>query len=73
MEQGEKTSGATKELTLTEESGSSIKGHKTRLINKIHAVKNLDSFFFEVREEIHQQFEAEQATIFAVDREKREL
>ncbi len=73
MEQGEKTSGATKELTLTQESGSGIKSHKTRLINKIHAVKNLDSFFFELREEIHQLFTAEQATIFAVDREKREL
>jgi len=73
MDQGEKTSGATKELSLTEEIESGVENFKTRLINKIHTIKSLDSFFFEVREELHQQFATDQATIFAVDREKREL
>lgn len=73
MDQGEKGVGAANELTLTQVSGSNITNHKTRLLNKIHTIKSLDNFFFEVREEIHRLFEAEQATIFAVDREKREL
>ena len=73
MDQGEKTSGAMKELTLTQESGSGVNDYKTHLINKIHTIKSLDSFFFEMREELHKQFNTDQATIFAVDREKREL
>ncbi|ETX03258.1 MAG: hypothetical protein ETSY1_00650 [Candidatus Entotheonella factor] len=64
MDQGEKGVEAASELTLTQTSGSSVTHHhKTRLINKIHTIKSLDNFFFEVREEIHRLFEAEQATI----------
>jgi hypothetical protein len=73
MDQSAKTSGVTTQLTLTQASGSSVKSYKTQLINKIHTITNFDNFFFEVREELHQLFDAEQATIFAVDREKREL
>ena len=73
MDQGEQTSGATNQFTLAQESGSGVTDYKTRLTNKIQTIKSLDNFFFEVRDEIHQLFEAEQATVFAVDREKREL
>jgi type II secretory ATPase GspE/PulE/Tfp pilus assembly ATPase PilB-like protein len=73
MDQGEKAFETSNQLTLTQENGSSTTTYKTRLINKIHTIKSLDHFFFEVREEIHRLFNADQATIFAVDREKREL
>lgn len=73
MDQGEKVSEVASQLTLPPDRGSGVTMHKTRLISKIHTIKSLDSFFFEVREEIHHLFQADQATIFAVDREKREL
>jgi type II secretory ATPase GspE/PulE/Tfp pilus assembly ATPase PilB-like protein len=73
MDQDEKATEIANGLTLTQSHGSGVTTHKTRLINKIHTIKSLDDFFFEVREEIHRHFDAEQATIFAVDREKREL
>ncbi|MDH3598756.1 MAG: ATPase, T2SS/T4P/T4SS family [Candidatus Tectomicrobia bacterium] len=55
------------------DSSCELKTRKSKLISKIHTIRNLDDFFFEVRDEIHNLFDAEQATIYAVDREKREL
>ncbi len=70
MAQAEKTSS---QDNFALEVQNNTKSQKTQLINKIHTIKNLDDFFFEVLDEIHGLFEAERATIFAVDREKREL
>ena len=72
MDQHESTSGDSQTLTASD-SSSEHKSRTSSLINKLHTIKNLDSFFFEVRDEIHSLLNTEQATIFAVDREKREL
>ena len=60
-------------LSFDQEDASGDAAYKTHLINKIHSIKSIDNFFFEVRDEIHRLFNAEQATVFAVDRENREL
>ena len=66
-------------ITEDEQDGLAIEttpesqSRKAQLISRIHKVKNLDDFFFEIRDEIHDVFDAEQATIYAVDRESREL
>ncbi|MGE3536861.1 MAG: GAF domain-containing protein, partial [Candidatus Tectimicrobiota bacterium] len=49
------------------------KGRTAAIINKIHAAKNLDEMFFELKAELASLFEVEQLTLYAVDREKREL
>jgi type II secretory ATPase GspE/PulE/Tfp pilus assembly ATPase PilB-like protein len=48
-------------------------GRTAAIINRIHATKSLDDFFLEIKDEIYTLFNAEQATLYAVDREKREL
>jgi hypothetical protein len=55
------------------DSSSELQTRKSKLISKIQTIRNLDNFFFEVHDEIHSLFDVEQATIYAVDREKREL
>jgi hypothetical protein len=52
---------------------STAKGRTATIINKIHAAKNLDELFFELKGELATLFEVEQLTLYAVDREKREL
>jgi type II secretory ATPase GspE/PulE/Tfp pilus assembly ATPase PilB-like protein len=52
---------------------STAKGRTAAIINKIHAAKNLDELFFELKGELATLFEVEQLTLYAVDREKREL
>src|SRR5262252_2646392 len=49
------------------------KGRTATIINKIHAAKNLDELFFELKGELATLFAVEQLTLYAVDREKREL
>jgi transcriptional regulator with GAF, ATPase, and Fis domain len=52
---------------------STAKGRTAAIINKVHAAKNLDELFFELKSELATLFEVEQLTLYAVDREKREL
>jgi hypothetical protein len=52
---------------------STAKGQTATIINKIHAAKNLDELFFELKGELATLFEVEQLTLYAIDREKREL
>src|SRR5215510_5932489 len=52
---------------------STAKGRTATIINKIHAAKNLDELFFELKGELATLFEVEQLTLYTVDREKREL
>src|SRR6266446_4182639 len=49
------------------------KGRTASIINRIHAAKNLEELFFELKNELATLFEVEQLTLYAVDREKREL
>ncbi|MBI4609881.1 MAG: GAF domain-containing protein, partial [Candidatus Rokubacteria bacterium] len=44
-----------------------------QLINRIHAAKNLDSIFIELKDEIVQLTDADRLTLYAVDYEKKEL
>src|SRR4029450_9123996 len=50
---------------------STAKGLTATNINKIHAAKNLDELFFELKGELATLFEVEQLTLYAVDRGKR--
>ncbi len=43
------------------------------IINRIHAAKNLDELFIELKEDLRNLFNVEQLTLYAVDRERREL
>jgi GAF domain-containing protein len=43
------------------------------IINRIHAAKNLDELFIELKEDLRNLFDVEQLTLYAVDRERREL
>jgi type II secretory ATPase GspE/PulE/Tfp pilus assembly ATPase PilB-like protein len=58
-------------LTLDERPNP--RGHTAAIVNRIHAAKNLDEFFLELKEDIRKLFDVEQLTLYAVDREKREL
>ncbi len=49
------------------------RGQTASIVNKIHAMKNLDDLFIELREDLRRLFQVEQLTLYAVDREKREL
>jgi type II secretory ATPase GspE/PulE/Tfp pilus assembly ATPase PilB-like protein len=77
MDQQEKIAKPSEDLLTLEyeEKGDepSIQTLKDRLINKIHLAQTLEEFFFEIRDELPNPCHAEQAAIFAVDREKREL
>ena len=73
MDQGEHVSDISVSISFDQEDERGDAAYKTHLINKIHSIKSIDNFFFEVRDEIHRLFSAEQATVFAVDRENREL
>jgi len=44
-----------------------------RVINRIHAAKNLDSIFIELKQDMLDLFDAERMTFYAVDRERREI
>jgi type II secretory ATPase GspE/PulE/Tfp pilus assembly ATPase PilB-like protein len=44
-----------------------------RLINRIHAAKNIDALFIELRPDMLDLFDAERLTLYAVDRERREI
>src|SRR5713101_6359626 len=52
---------------------STAKGRTATIINKIHAAKSLDELFFELKNDLATLFEVEQLTLYAIDREKREL
>ncbi len=52
---------------------NTAKGRTASIINKIHAAKSLDELFFELKNDLATLFEVEQLTLYAVDREKREL
>jgi type II secretory ATPase GspE/PulE/Tfp pilus assembly ATPase PilB-like protein len=58
-------------MTLDEKRGS--KGRTAFLVNRIHAAKSLDELFIELKEDLRNLFEVEQLTLYAVDRERREL
>ena len=49
------------------------KSRTATIINQIHAVKNLDELFFGLKSELAMLFEVEQLTLYAIDREKKEL
>src|SRR5216683_63064 len=52
---------------------STAKGRTATIINRIHAAKSLDELFLELKNDLATLFEVEQLTLYAVDREKREL
>ncbi len=52
---------------------NSAKARTAFIINKIYAAKSLDELFIEIRKELATLFEVEQLTIYAVDRERREI
>ena len=49
------------------------KGHIATIINKLYAAKSLDELFLELKHEIVALFNVEQLTLYAVDRQKKEL
>jgi len=59
------------ELTLEEQPGP--RGRTASIVNRIHAAKNIDELFLELKEDLRRLFDVEQLTLYAVDREKREL
>jgi type II secretory ATPase GspE/PulE/Tfp pilus assembly ATPase PilB-like protein len=59
------------ELTLEEQ--PSPRGRIASIVNRIHAAKNMDELFLELKEDLRRLFDVEQLTLYAVDREKREL
>jgi type II secretory ATPase GspE/PulE/Tfp pilus assembly ATPase PilB-like protein len=59
------------ELTLEEQPGP--RGRTASIVNRIHAAKNMDELFLELKEDLRRLFDVEQLTLYAVDREKREL
>lgn len=70
--QRKETSGSSEhDMTLDEHHGT--KGRTAFLVNRIHAAKNLDELFIELKEDLRNLFEVEQLTLYAVDRERREL
>src|SRR5262245_15459531 len=52
---------------------SEPKGRPATVINKIHAAKNLDELFFEIKNDLVSLFDVEQLTLYAVDSQKKEL
>ena len=52
---------------------SAPKGRTATIINKIHAAKNLDELFFELKDELANLFKVERLTLYTIDKEKREL
>jgi type II secretory ATPase GspE/PulE/Tfp pilus assembly ATPase PilB-like protein len=48
-------------------------GRTAFIVNKIHATKDTDDFFLELREDLRNLFKVEQLTLYAVDRGTREL
>jgi type II secretory ATPase GspE/PulE/Tfp pilus assembly ATPase PilB-like protein len=71
MVQREETLGVTPNDISLEQ--LSPRGRTAFIVNKIHATKNPDDFFLELREDLRSLFDVEQLTLYAVDREKREL
>src|SRR5262245_23189679 len=70
--QRRETSGTSQhDVTLDEQRGN--KGRTAFLVNRIHAAKNLDELFIELKEDLRNLFDVEQLTLYAVDRERREL
>ena len=63
----------TRMATSGSQEWSTAKGRTATIINKLHAAKNLEELFFELKSELATLFEVEQLTLYAVDREKREL
>src|SRR5262249_5085948 len=66
------------QITLRAQSESpaqsnSAKARTVSIINKIYAAKDLDHLFFELKNELALLFEVEQLTLYAVDKERREL
>lgn len=57
----------------TAQKNLSSQGHTASILNKIHGTKNPDDFFLELREDLRTLFNVEQLTLYAVDRERREL
>jgi type II secretory ATPase GspE/PulE/Tfp pilus assembly ATPase PilB-like protein len=72
MMQRRDTLGPTPPDTTLDEQRES-KGRTAFLVNRIHAAKNLDELFIELKEDLRNLFEVEQLTLYAVDRERREL
>jgi type II secretory ATPase GspE/PulE/Tfp pilus assembly ATPase PilB-like protein len=69
----EQTTLQTRMSTSGSQEWSTAKGRTATIINKLHAAKNLEELFFELKGELATLFEVEQLTLYAVDREKREL
>ena len=72
MAQAEKIPTTTTQ-SINLEKANAPKGRTASIVNRIHAAKNLDEFFLEIQEDLHNLLGAEQATLYAVDRDKREL
>ncbi|PYM04649.1 MAG: hypothetical protein DMD82_13780, partial [Candidatus Rokuibacteriota bacterium] len=44
-----------------------------QLVSRIHAAKNLDTLFIELKQDMLDLLDAERMTFYAVDRERREI
>jgi hypothetical protein len=65
------TGSTQQDMTLGTQSGT--KGRTAFLVNRIHAAKNIDELFIELKEDLRNLFDVAQLTLYAVDRERREL
>ena len=59
-------------LSVMQDEGStqqalSPRGRIASILNKIHATKNMDDLFLELREDLRKLFDVEQLTLYAVD------
>ncbi|GIX47613.1 MAG: hypothetical protein KatS3mg131_1824 [Candidatus Tectimicrobiota bacterium] len=48
-------------------------GRTAAIVNRILSAKNLDELFLDIKDELRSLFDVEQLTLYAVDRERREL
>jgi type II secretory ATPase GspE/PulE/Tfp pilus assembly ATPase PilB-like protein len=58
---------------ISDEERQQPRNRTASIVNRIHAAKNLDELFIELKEDLRNLFNVEQLTLYAVDRERREL
>jgi type II secretory ATPase GspE/PulE/Tfp pilus assembly ATPase PilB-like protein len=72
MMQREEALGVVPPEIILEEQGS-LQDRIASIVNKIHAARSTDELFLDLGEDLRNLFDVEQITLYAVDREKREL
>ena len=72
MMQREEALGVVPPEIILEEQGC-LQDRIASIVNKIHAARSTDELFLDLGEDLRNLFDVEQITLYAVDREKREL